>query len=222
MTTGSDLHEIERIAGALLRSVSSGERRRLLRTVARDLRQAQSARIAAQRAPDGTAFPARKAKRDPEPGRYAVKFLYPKGAPDPRLVTMKSWVRQGPLLTGFDVEAGAIRSFFWDKVDRWLPVDANEQNRGAGKLRRKGSIRRAAMFRKLRNGRNLRTGATDAEAWVGFSGRAAEIARVHQEGLSDRPSVKAKPVRYARRTLLGLTEADRNRILDTLLRHVDA
>ncbi|MET3723818.1 hypothetical protein [Sphingomonas trueperi] len=97
-----------------------------------------------------------------------MKFLYPKGAAEPRLVLMKSWTHEGNLLTGFDVEAGGARSFFWNKVDRWLPLEPEEQNKGAGKYRRKSSIRRAAMFRKLRNGRNLRAGATDREAWIGF------------------------------------------------------
>ena len=76
------------------------------------------------------------------------------------------------------------------------------------------------MFRKLRNGRNLRAGATDLEAWIGFSGRAAEIARVHQEGLREKPSLKARAVRYAQRGLLGLTQAEQSRALETLLEHI--
>ncbi|CAN5695550.1 phage virion morphogenesis protein [soil metagenome] len=214
-----DLAEIERIAGALIRNLSSPERRSLLRRMAREVRTSQAARIASQRSPDGTAFAPRKEKKPPAPGNYAVKFLYPKGS-NPRLVLMKSWVREGPLITGFDVEAGAIRSFFWDKVDRWLPVAPDEQNKGAGKFRRQGRIRRNAMFRKLRNGRNLRSDASDIEAWIGFSGRAAEIAGVHQEGLMDRPAAKARPVRYAKRQLLGLTPAERSRALDLLLEHL--
>lgn len=215
-----DLAEIEKIAGALLRSVSASERRSLLRRIARDLQKSQSARIARQVDPDGTPYPKRKAKKEAKPGNYAVRFLYPKGDPNPREVLMKSWVRDGPLMTGYDVRAGGIRSFFWDKVDRWIPVEAPDQNKGAGKLRRKGGIRRAAMFRKLRSGRNLQAGATDTEMWVGFSGRASQIARIHQEGLQDKPALKAKPVRYARRTLLGVTDAERGRMLDLLLEHV--
>jgi len=215
-----DLGEIERLAGALLRKVGPSERRRLLRAIARDVQRGQSARIARQEATDGSAFAPRRQKREAKPGTYSVKFLYPKGSANPRLVLMKSWRREGPLLTGYDVEAGAIRSFFWDKVDKWLPLDQGEQNKGAGKFRRSGSIKRAAMFRKLRLGRNLRAGATDAEAWVGFSGRAADIARIHQEGLPDRPAVGAKPVRYVRRVLLGLTDAERGAIADWLFEHL--
>ena len=41
-----DLAEIERIAGALLRSLSSGQRRTLMRRMGRDLAAGQRARIA--------------------------------------------------------------------------------------------------------------------------------------------------------------------------------
>ncbi|MDH4743156.1 phage virion morphogenesis protein [Sphingomonas sp. CBMAI 2297] len=216
-----DLAEIERIAGALLRQIGPSERRRILRAMSRDLQRSQSARIGRQQAPDGSAYTPRRQKKPPRPGNYAVKFLYPRGAAEPRLVLMKSWVHEGNLLTGFDVEAGGIRSFFWDKVDRWLPVEPAEQNKGAGKFRRSGSIRRAAMFRKLRNGRNLRAGATDRELWVGFSGRASEIAGVHQEGGRDRPAAKAALVRYPRRELLGVTDVEMQRMLDWLLAHLE-
>ncbi len=218
----NDFSEIQALAGALLRQLSPGDRRSLLRKMARGVQKSQSDRIGRQKDPEGGAFAARRKRPELRPGNYAVKFLYPKGDPNPRAVFMKSWVHDGPLMTGFDIEAGGIRSFFYDKVAKYLPVEASEQNAGAGKLRRKGTIRQKAMFRKLRNGRNLRAGATDLEAWIGFSGRAAEIARVHQEGLRDKPALKGRAVRYAERGLLGLTQAEQSRALDMLLDHVTA
>jgi hypothetical protein len=217
-----DFAEIQTLAGALLRQLGSAERRSLLRKMARGIQKSQSDRIGRQKAPDGSAFAPRREKRELKPGNYAVKFLYPKGDANPRTVFMKSWVHDGPLMTGFDAEAGGIRSFFYDKVAKYLPVEVAEQNAGAGKLRRKGTIRQKAMFRKLRNGRNLRAGSTDLEAWIGFSGRAAEIARVHQDGLRDKPSAKGRAVRYAQRGLLGLTQVEQSRALDMLLDHVTA
>jgi phage virion morphogenesis protein len=89
-----------------------------------------------------------------------------------------------------------------------------------GRLRRKGSIKRQAMFRKLRLAKNLKAGATDIEAWVGFSGRAAQIARVHQEGREDAPAPGQKRVRYPKRELLGLTEAERQTMLDLVLEQI--
>ncbi len=215
-----DFAAIETLAGSLLRSLEPSARRALLRKLAREVQKTQSARIAANRAADGTPFAPRRPKKGLKAGNFAVRFLYPKGATEPRVVFMKSWVREGPLMTGFDVEAGGIRSFFWDQVAKWLPVEAAEQNARGGKLRRRGTIKQKAMFRKLRGGRNLRADATDREAWIGFTGRAADIARIHQDGLFDRPSAKAKPVRYAERALLGLTEAERSRAVDILLEHV--
>ncbi len=212
-----DFAEIETIAGALLRQLAPPARRALLRRMAREVQASQGTRIGRQQTPEGQRYTPRRPKRELKPGNFAVRFLYPAGSPTPRVVFMKSWVRQGPLITGYDVEAGGIRSFFWDKVDKWLPVVRDEQNAGAGKFRRNGRIRQQAMFRKLRNHRNLRANATDREAWIGFTGRAAEIAQVHQSGGLDRPSAKAKPVRYAERGLIGLTQAERNRALDLLL-----
>ncbi|KQN28305.1 phage morphogenesis protein [Sphingomonas sp. Leaf34] len=217
-----DFEQIQSLAGALLRQLGASERRSLLRRMARQVQQSQSARIGRQEAPDGSKFAPRCERRDLKPGNYAVKFLYPKGDANARVVFLKSWVHDGPLMTGFDIEAGGIRSFFYDKVEKYLPLDASAQNAGAGKLRRKGTIRQKAMFRKLRSARNLRAGSTDREAWIGFSGRAAEIARVHQEGLRDKPSRKGRAVRYAERGLLGVTQAEQSCALDMLLEHVAA
>ncbi len=150
-----DLAQIEQLAGALLRRVDSGERRKILRLMARTLQRSQSARIARQQDPDGQPYAARKAQH-------------------------------------------------------------------TGRLRRKGTIKRKAMFRKLRNAANLQSGSSDIEAWVGFSGRAAQIARVHQEGLEDAPSKGRTPVRYAKRILLGDTPAERQALLDIVFQHVAA
>ena len=202
----TDLAALEDLAGGLLRRLAPGERRTLMRAMARDLRKSQGDRIGRQQDPAGGKFAARRQPPEPQPGKYPVRFLYPKGAAEPRLVFMKSWTRDGPLLTGYDIEAGGIRSFFWDGVAKWLPIE--REDRGAGGTG------------KLRGARTLKSAATDRDAWVGFSGRASAVARVHQEGRMDKPSLKAKPVRYARRELLGVTEAERKRMLDLMLDHV--
>jgi len=215
------LASIETLASALLRKVGGPERRRILREIARDIRASQSDRIGRQQDPEGRAFAKRHERKPDKPGTHAVKFLYPKGAAEPRLVFMKSWVRQGPLMTGYDVEAGGIRSFFWDKVDQWLPVDPADQNKRSGKFRRQGKVRARPMFAKLRGGRLLKSGATVDEAWIGWVKPAASrVASVHQFGEMDRPSKRSKPVRYARRVLLGLTNEERGALIDGILRHI--
>ncbi|MOA65145.1 Phage virion morphogenesis family protein [compost metagenome] len=55
---------------------------------------------------------------------------------------------------------------------------------------------------------------------VGFTGRIARIARVHQYGLKDRAEPGAPDVRYDQREMLGFIDADLDLIRDTLLAHL--
>lgn len=87
-------------------------------------------------------------------------------------------------------------------------------------LRGKAGAIRRRMFARLRTARYLRVQATDSEAIVGFTGAAARLALVHQEGRTDRPAPGQKPVRYPRRKLLGFTQQERDMVLDTLARHL--
>lgn len=219
-----ELAEIEQLAGTILRSLSSGQRRALMRRMARELAISQLERITAQRQPDGTAFEKRKVKAPPVTGRGAACFLYPAGGGgEPRRVIMKSFTwGTGHMLTGFDIEAGAIRSFEFNKIVKWLPVPEEHRNAGGGKLRRRGGLRRRAMFRRLASSRFLKTGTDDQSFWVGFTGKVSQIADVHQHGLRDRPSLRAKTVPYSKRELLGATPADRERLLDVLYGHLSS
>jgi len=168
-----ELAEIERIAGALLRGLSSGQRRTLMRRMARELGAGQRERIAGQQAPDGSAFTPRKKKEPSISGRGTACFLYPSGGSgDPRRGIMKSFTwGAGQKMTGFDIDAGAIRTFEFSKIVKWLPVPPEHENRGSGKLRRRGGIRRRNMFRRLSSARFLKSGADDQSLWVGFSGK---------------------------------------------------
>ncbi len=219
-----ELAEVERIAGAILRNLSPGEQRRILRSMGIALARSQRSRIAAQRAPDGTPFEPRKDKQPPLQSRGAACFLYPSGGGgEPRRVIMKSFTwATGQMMTGFDIEAGAIRSFDFNKIVKWLPVPDEHKNSGTGRLRRRSSLRRRAMFRRLASARFLRAGVDDQGAWVGFTGKASQIAEVHQRGLRDKPSLRAEAVRYPQRELLGATPADREMLLDLLFAHIDA
>ena len=148
-----DLRQLETWVAPLIAKLSGEGRRSLARVIGTGLRASQQARIAAQIAPDGTPFAARKAT--------------------------------------------TIR------------------DRG-GKIRK----RKAAMFPKLRMARYLKVTPTAQGVTVGFTGRTANIARVHQEGLNDRPSPNAREVRYARRQLLGFSEADREMVRDALVEYL--
>lgn len=98
---------------------------------------------------------------------------------------------------------------------------ASRKNRGTGKARsKKGAIRRGAMFKRLRQREFLQMGIESEEIWVGFSGHASKIAGVHQDGDFDRPNKNAMPMRYPRRILLGLTDAERDALMDMLMAHI--
>ncbi|MNT97849.1 Phage virion morphogenesis family protein [compost metagenome] len=57
---------------------------------------------------------------------------------------------------------------------------------------------------------------------VGFTGRIARIARVHQYGLKDRAERGAPDVKYEIRETLGFTGVDLDLIRDNLLDHLTA
>ena len=88
---------------------------------------------------------------------------------------------------------------------------------------KQGRIRRkAAMFKKLRTASYLKVRGDSNAVTVGFTGRIARIARVHQFGLKDRAEPGASDIRYEQREILGLTNIDIDLIRDSLLTHLSA
>lgn len=80
--------------------------------------------------------------------------------------------------------------------------------------------RKLAMFKKLRTASYLKVRGDRNTVTVGFTGRIARIARVHQYGLKDRAERAAPDVRYDQRELLGFTERELGLIRDSLLEHL--
>lgn len=94
------------------------------------------------------------------------------------------------------------------------------RKRQAESLREKrGTIRRRkdAMFAKLRTARWLKTNVTHDGVEVGFFGRVARLARVHQEGGMDRVAPDGPMAKYPARPLLGFTATDRAMVRDRVL-----
>ena len=116
--------------------------------------------------------------------------------------------------------AGEVRKSQSTRIGRQEQPDgspfAARKQRATGGSR----VRDRKMFRKLRMAKYLKAGSTGDEAWIGFSGRGAAVARVHQDGLDDSPTRGAKKVRYAKRVLLGLTAAESERALEIVLDYV--
>lgn len=80
--------------------------------------------------------------------------------------------------------------------------------------------RKVKMFQKLRTASFLKMTGDGNAISVGFSGRIARIARVHQFGLKDRAERGAPVVSYEQREVLGFTDADIDLIRDGLLLHL--
>lgn len=87
-------------------------------------------------------------------------------------------------------------------------------------LRDKAGRIKRQMFAKLRQAKHLKLQSTPDAIAIGFMGRVARIARVHQYGLRDRPGKGTPDVQYDRREVLGFTDADIELIRDQLLEHL--
>ena len=99
------------------------------------------------------------------------------------------------------------------------PFAPRKQNDLRGK---QGRVRgKVAMFRKLRTVRYLKAKGDGDALSVGFTGRIARIAQVHQYGLRDRAEPGTTDVVYARREMLGLTAKEQEIIRDGLLDYLD-
>ncbi len=94
------------------------------------------------------------------------------------------------------------------------PQGANAYVNKKAKLRRK-------MFTKLRTAAHLKIISNADSIAIGFVGRVARIAQVHQEGLKDRAERGAPSVVYPKRELLGFTDQDLKLIEDSFLKHIN-
>lgn len=84
----------------------------------------------------------------------------------------------------------------------------------------KGKIKRK-MFTKIKNTTNLKVLSNADAIAIGFVGRIARIARIHQDGLKDRAERGAPSVVYPKRELLGFTDQEIKVIEDSLLKHIN-
>lgn len=90
------------------------------------------------------------------------------------------------------------------------------------KLREKqGRVRRKAqMFKKLRTSTYMKAKGDPKAVTVGFTGRVARIARVHQYGLRDRIADRGPMAHYEKREVLGISPDDQDMLKDLVLAHL--
>jgi phage virion morphogenesis protein len=144
------------------------------------------------------------------------------------LISLETWVE--PMLaamTSTERRGLARRIGIELRRSQHIRIQNQKNPDGSSYLPRKrardkaGRIKRNAehMFRRISRSNYLRLQADDAGVAVGFVGRVARIARVHQEGLVDRISREGATARYPIRELLGFTDEDRARIRELLEAH---
>ena len=116
----------------------------------------------------------------------------------------------------------ALRKSQGDRIGRQAAPDGSPFTPRKEHARdKKGRIKRHAMFAKMRQARHLKVRTNPNEVAVGFFGRVARIAQVHQDGLVDAVRPGGPRVRYEQRALLGFSAGDQTMIRDLLLDHLD-
>lgn len=201
--------QLDQVFGAILGGMTPAGRMRTAREVGRVLRQGQARRIARQENPDGSKF--EKRRRKVLHSQAGIGFIW-----NGETRRLRNWRatkgKRGRMLTGFDEERGAVRSFYREDIERYLDINFMQTRRDTSKA--------DPMFRRLRTARYLKARADANGATVGFSGVAARIARAHQLGLRDKVNESGAMAKYPQRQLLGLTKADRmaiaRQVIDSL------
>ncbi len=85
---------------------------------------------------------------------------------------------------------------------------------------RQGNRIRNKMFSKLRTFRYLRNFSNADKVSVGFLNNVVFVARIHQEGLSERVDKSGPVINYPKRELLGFTDSDLKMIENSVLKHL--
>ena len=90
------------------------------------------------------------------------------------------------------------------------------------RLRNKKNKIKNKMFNVIKNAKYMRIQRTTEGVAIGFTGRVAFIARVHQFGLRDKVERGGPSVKYASRELLGFTPEELDMIQDDVLNHLSS
>jgi phage virion morphogenesis protein len=108
-----------------------------------------------------------------------------------------------------------IKEQFNPDSSRYVPRKQRDLRGKKDRIKRK-----VKMFQKLRTATYLKAKGDSNIISVGFTGRIARIARIHQLGLKDRAVREAPEVKYEQRKILGFTDADLTMIRNGLLEHL--
>ncbi|HCT9036851.1 TPA: phage virion morphogenesis protein [Providencia rettgeri] len=173
----------------LLTRMSQGQRRQLAKEITRDLRRSQIKRISQQKNPDGSPYTKRKANFITV--QREIQFMW-----HGQKRTLRNWRGNSKTITGQDANKKAQRSFRKSDIQRYISIKKD-------KISTARKTKQTRMFKKLATARFLRAYNSDKEAVIYFLPSAANIAGVHQFGLTER--IGNTKITYPSRQLLGLT-----------------
>ncbi|MEW6178236.1 MAG: phage virion morphogenesis protein [Pseudomonadota bacterium] len=197
----NQLQDLEDWLKPLVERLKPAARAKLARTMARELRKRQQARVGRQQNADGTSYDKRKPRNVRE---MHFKYRDQAGNITERTARVQA---DGRGYHGHDNLRKAFRSFSY---------------RGIVEVYKSRSVKaksRARMLVRLARRMTFRAGPNGLE--VGFTGKAADLARIHQEGLVDQVAKGGPMVQYPVRELLGLSADDRGWIIDQLIEHLN-
>jgi phage virion morphogenesis protein len=110
------------------------------------------------------------------------------------------------------------------RIAAQLNVDSSPYDPRKARKNFRGKIgrikgKKGAMFVKLKTAKYLKIQQDENQIAVGFFGRVARIARVHQYGLTDKIDKNGPNYRYPERQLLGFSADDGNTIGKIFMTH---
>ncbi|WP_272671075.1 phage virion morphogenesis protein [Providencia sp. PROV138] len=182
----------------LLNRMSQGQRRQLAKEITRDLRRSQIKRISQQKNPDGSPYTKRKANFITV--QREIQFMW-----HGQKRTLRNWRGNSKTILGQDANKKAQRSFRKSDIQRYISIKKD-------KISTERKTKQTRMFKKLATARFLRAYNSDKEAVIYFLPSAANIAGVHQFGLTER--IGNAKITYPSRQLLGLTPQE--------IRHIES
>jgi phage virion morphogenesis protein len=116
----------------------------------------------------------------------------------------------------------ALRRRQADRIKRQQNPEGTRFTPRKEKVQKKAGriVRRKEMFKKLRQARHLKVAADANGVAVGYNGKDARIAKIHQFGLLSRVMPGGPLFQYPVRRLLGFSDEDRDWLLDEIQKHL--
>ena len=211
MSNTDSLQALEEWAGAFMAKLEPRQRMRLAVAIARDVRKLQARNIRGQRSADGDRWEKRKSSKSVLP---PLRYVYKAKDGNVRELEMSSYRDDGDRITGYDRDAGGIRTMLKKGMLRQL---AAQHSGGSERSRAK---RLQQMLLGMAKPKNLLATGTAHSAVLEFSQAANRIARIHHFGERDRVRPNGPEYDYPERALLGIGDTERQRITQLVLHHL--